>query len=54
MKYRLTTDVSVVDGLRQLMRHELKKARSRLRASRPPSDEAIHEARKRSRKCVRL
>src|SRR5262245_55907290 len=46
MSYSLPTNVSVVNGLQQLIRDELKKARTGLRASRPPSDEAVHEARK--------
>ena len=46
MAFRLRSDESVTDGLQRLVRKELKAARDGLRQTSPPSDEAIHEARK--------
>src|SRR3981189_1948536 len=46
MAYRLRQQESVADGLRRLARKALQSARDRLRRTSPPSDEAVHEARK--------
>src|SRR5262245_19619749 len=46
MAYRLRQDESIPTGLRRLARKTLKTASDELRRSDPPSDDAIHEARK--------
>src|SRR5438067_6120186 len=46
MAYRLRPDESVTRGLRRLATKQLESARDELRQGTPPSDEAIHEARK--------
>src|SRR5262245_1535912 len=46
MAFQLRSDESVADGLRRLARKELRNTRNGLRQESPPSDEAIHEARK--------
>ena len=46
MAFRLDPDESVTHGFRRLARKELSKTRNELRRARPPSGEAIHEARK--------
>lgn len=46
MAYRLRRDESIPTGLRRLARKELSAASEELRRGDPPSDEAIHEARK--------
>jgi len=46
MAYRLRQDESIPTGLRRLARKTLKKASDELRREDPPSDDAIHEARK--------
>jgi len=48
--YRLRRDESFVHGLRRLARKQLRSAAAELERSSPPSDEAIHEARKRVKK----
>jgi CHAD domain-containing protein len=45
MAFRLRSNEVVVDGLRRLARAQLKSTRQQLRGA-PPTDEAIHEARK--------
>jgi CHAD domain-containing protein len=46
MAFRLRRTESVEDGLKRLARKALRSARIRLRRARPPSVEAVHEARK--------
>jgi CHAD domain-containing protein len=46
MAYRLKGDESVAQGLRRVAKKELEGAVEQLGQSRPPSDDAIHEARK--------
>jgi len=50
MSYHLRPDESTRSGLRRVARRELRRARKALRAHNPPSDEAIHEARKSAKK----
>src|SRR5262245_7028292 len=50
MAYRLRPHETVEHGLRRLVRKELDNVRARLRRGGRPSDEAIHEARKRIKK----
>jgi CHAD domain-containing protein len=44
--YRLRRDESISTGLRRLAKKEIKNASTELRRADPPSDDAIHEARK--------
>src|SRR5262245_45202422 len=46
MSFQLRQGESVPRGLRRLARKQLRSARDRLREATPPSDEAIHEARR--------
>jgi CHAD domain-containing protein len=46
MAYRLRSQESVTHGLRRIAKKEVQAARDEMRRSAPPSDEAVHEARK--------
>jgi CHAD domain-containing protein len=46
MAYRLRSQESITHGLQRIARKELRAARDGMRRSTPPSDEAVHEARK--------
>jgi CHAD domain-containing protein len=46
MAFQLHQDEPVADGLQRLARKQLRSARERLREATPPSDQAIHDARR--------